>query len=591
MGAAPSCEGGFSEDEARAWLGVFFDEEAERTFRRHADPDGAGVARVAAARVETYTKKRKWLRDRGQIVMENLRQLRRARQGADRVAGIHLCGLCDDIPDRPGDVWTAADGAHRQADRRGDPCADLHDVYELAEKARYVFEGAVGDALVAAALGESATFDSAPLKPRERAAAKAASEYGARDGAGCAYLLDVVRGSVTCGTEAEVLDVWAALDAALDVVKCKNRFKTPNFNGYRDLVLTVRVECASDRGVVVAHYCELQVHVAALRNAEGVLRSYDVYRYLRAYFGEHDGQRADQEARARVLLAGGAGGGGGDVAGLVDECLGLFDDDAGSLEHLALFLKHVDHGDHVPRLEARLSTVRKSWVDDAAHRRAVAAHLRDDGAFSGDGLTRKSLVAEHHDSRDGAAFETGTNALAVKLMNDGRYRDAEPLLRTAVARFEAELGPEHEHVAAALGNLCLCLREQGRGDEALPLYARALAVDEARLGPAHEDVAATLSGYAGCLRDLGRPDDAVPLYRRSLAIWERHLGPDHGHVAEMLNKLAAALVAAGCRDRRGEPKPKPRPRSPASERGRRLARLAPRNTGLSLAASRHAPAS
>lgn len=545
MGAAPSSEAGYTEAEARTWLGVLFDREALKAFTRHAAPCDDGLARVPAARVGAYTKKRKWLQDRGSIVMENLRQLRRARLGGDRLYGVHFAGACAEILDRPADVAVAADGKHRQVDVAGAFAEDASGLYEVAEHARYVFEGAVGEAVEAADLGEGVAFDSAPLKPRARAEEKAAAEYGRRPGSGFSYVLDVVRGSVTCASEAELLDVWKALEARLDIVKCKNRFVTPNFNGYRDLVLTVRVEAATLKGASVAHFCELQVHVSMVRESEAVLRSYDVYRYLRTFFGEHDGNRGDQESRVRVLLAGSETPS-DDVGSLVGECMAIFEDDASSLEHLSQFLKHVDHHEHVPALTARLSTVRKSFVADAAHRRKVERNLRDGGAVTGDGLSRQSLVLEHHESRDRALFETDANVLAAKCMNERRYRDAEPLLRLVLRRFEADLGPDHEHVAAALDNLCLCLRNEGRFAEALPLYARALAVAERRVGPAHEDVAATLGGYAGCLKSLHRADDAVPLYRRAVEIWARHLGDDHLHVAEVLNKLASALNAAGC---------------------------------------------
>jgi tetratricopeptide (TPR) repeat protein len=64
------------------------------------------------------------------------------------------------------------------------------------------------------------------------------------------------------------------------------------------------------------------------------------------------------------------------------------------------------------------------------------------------------------------------------LYQAGRYGEAEPLYRKALAAYEKALGPEHPDVAASLVNLAELYREQGRPDEAEPLYQRALVIQE-----------------------------------------------------------------------------------------------------------------
>ena len=71
----------------------------------------------------------------------------------------------------------------------------------------------------------------------------------------------------------------------------------------------------------------------------------------------------------------------------------------------------------------------------------------------------------------------------------GRYAEAEPLYKRALAIREKALGPDHPDVAKALNNLAVLYQKQGRYAEAEPLYKRALAIREKALGPDHPDVA------------------------------------------------------------------------------------------------------
>ena len=97
----------------------------------------------------------------------------------------------------------------------------------------------------------------------------------------------------------------------------------------------------------------------------------------------------------------------------------------------------------------------------------------------------------------------------------------------------------------SLNNLAVLYTEQGRYAEAEPLYKRALAIDEKALGPDHPDVATALNNLAGLYDDQGRYAEAEPLYKRALAIREKALGPDHPDVAASLNNLAALYRRPG----------------------------------------------
>ncbi len=71
---------------------------------------------------------------------------------------------------------------------------------------------------------------------------------------------------------------------------------------------------------------------------------------------------------------------------------------------------------------------------------------------------------------------TSLNNLAELYRAQGRYAEAEPLLKRALATFEKALGPEHPHVATSLANYAALLRETGRATEAAKLEARAKAI-------------------------------------------------------------------------------------------------------------------
>ena len=105
----------------------------------------------------------------------------------------------------------------------------------------------------------------APPKGEKRCVEKIETEYG---GKAC-LLVDMVRCSVVVDAEEQLISVAKALDGGAirtadgdvyEVVRLKNRFKEPLFNGYRDALYSVRVQIAPG----VWHVCEMQLHLAAV---------------------------------------------------------------------------------------------------------------------------------------------------------------------------------------------------------------------------------------------------------------------------------------------------------------------------------------
>jgi tetratricopeptide (TPR) repeat protein len=151
------------------------------------------------------------------------------------------------------------------------------------------------------------------------------------------------------------------------------------------------------------------------------------------------------------------------------------------------------------------------------------------------------------DFADGAGLADPTsrlmNQLGLLLKSKAAYAEAEPLLRRALAIFEAAFGPDHPIVATVLNNLARLLQATNRLAEAEPLLRRALAITEAAYGPEHPTVAIRLNNLAGLLQATNRLEEAEPLLRRALAIFEAAYGPDHPNVATALNNLAQLLQA------------------------------------------------
>ncbi len=137
------------------------------------------------------------------------------------------------------------------------------------------------------------------------------------------------------------------------------------------------------------------------------------------------------------------------------------------------------------------------------------------------------------------------NNLAVLYKYMARFEDASGLYRRALAITTKALGPKHPDVASIYHNLGGLEHERGRFAEGEPFARRSVRIREKALGPNHPDVGADLAALAGLLDGQKKYGEAEPLYRRALAISERAYGRNHIDVAVALNNLAALYQAQG----------------------------------------------
>jgi CHAT domain-containing protein/Tfp pilus assembly protein PilF len=154
-------------------------------------------------------------------------------------------------------------------------------------------------------------------------------------------------------------------------------------------------------------------------------------------------------------------------------------------------------------------------------------------------IEEKALGANH------LRVAQSLNNLAGLYIDEGKYSDAEGLQKRALAIWEKKLGKDHPDVAAGLNNLAVVYKDQGKYADAEVLFKRALAIKEKAFGADHLEVAGTLNNLALVYDNQGKYPDAEGLLKRVLAIKEKALGPTHPEVAAALNNLANAYESQG----------------------------------------------
>jgi tetratricopeptide (TPR) repeat protein len=197
-------------------------------------------------------------------------------------------------------------------------------------------------------------------------------------------------------------------------------------------------------------------------------------------------------------------------------------------------------------------------------------------AEQGRALARQHLGASHPEV---ARTEL---SLAQILMAEGKYVDARPYVASAIASYQAALGPDSPQLAIAfdeLGNveagldhdqgaldlyrraLAILQREQASGelvivhthlgdvlsrldkaDSALAEYQTATAIEVALHGPESTMRAALENNQAVLLGELGRLDEARAAYERALALNRKLRGAEHRAVG--LNLFGIAEIDA-----------------------------------------------
>jgi tetratricopeptide (TPR) repeat protein len=129
------------------------------------------------------------------------------------------------------------------------------------------------------------------------------------------------------------------------------------------------------------------------------------------------------------------------------------------------------------------------------------------------------------------------------LRENGRCRQAVPVLKQAKSTAIQELGPKHPFVAIPTNNLAtafLCLDELTRAEE---LFRECLAILDN--DPTDLMQPGILNNLAILLMRLSRLQEAEQLLERALALSETRLGPHHRHTASVTISLGVLWLRAG----------------------------------------------
>jgi tetratricopeptide (TPR) repeat protein len=162
----------------------------------------------------------------------------------------------------------------------------------------------------------------------------------------------------------------------------------------------------------------------------------------------------------------------------------------------------------------------------------------------GDGLKRLRDAERLTDrTRDPLEWARVQFAIACLLHDQGKYHDAEQVLRQVTTERERVLGPEHPETLASSQRLALALVWQTKYAEAEAEYRAVLKLREKLLGPSHPDTLATRNSLAGTLLWEGKYVEAENELRGLIKLKEEVLGPEDPSSLKTRVNLANALFA------------------------------------------------
>jgi len=132
---------------------------------------------------------------------------------------------------------------------------------------------------------------------------------------------------------------------------------------------------------------------------------------------------------------------------------------------------------------------------------------------------------------------------ATLLHEQGRDKDAEPLVTTAVTGFDKCLGEDHDRTFLAVRQLGIVLLALGKLAEAEQWLKKDLAATEKLHGLEDVSTLACVGRLGFCQLGLMKWSQSIPLLRRTLADREERLGLDHFDTLATVTDLACCLQA------------------------------------------------
>ncbi|MHB1560378.1 MAG: tetratricopeptide repeat protein [Isosphaeraceae bacterium] len=147
--------------------------------------------------------------------------------------------------------------------------------------------------------------------------------------------------------------------------------------------------------------------------------------------------------------------------------------------------------------------------------------------------------------QDQRLLARGYADLARVLYHEGRYAEAEPLAKWALAVRQAHPRVNPDAVFQSLYTLALIHIAQDQFNKAEPLLRQALAIQEKAIGPVHVQTAATIEELAGVCVQQRKFADAEKLYNRAISIYAQFNREENLDLAACAERYAAMLDQLG----------------------------------------------
>ncbi len=140
------------------------------------------------------------------------------------------------------------------------------------------------------------------------------------------------------------------------------------------------------------------------------------------------------------------------------------------------------------------------------------------------------------------------NDLALTLLDQRRFDEAEPLLREVLAFGRLRENEDEPIRGEAVNNMGSLHLARGEFALAAPLFSEAIDVNCRILGDSHPNIATNLDNLAQALQGKSDLDGALRAYREALAMRRELFADDHPELATTLHNLAVLHYVRGERD-------------------------------------------
>jgi hypothetical protein len=421
---------------------------------------------------------------------------------------------------------SCCDDGSRQQNIHGNNVENLDELYQAARVVNDQYQVFLTSMLSELAI-DPLQLRGGILKGEARAAEKAMDDYSNRSpGPSVSWLFDIVRASVYCESQEEILTIidyliseaMSTTDAAyrthtsglsFKLMRLKNRFRTPTAGGFRDITMNIRIRSMGHANECFEHMCELQLHYRPLTEYGRSLNSHEVYSYFRKYFR---GSETSVESRLALLEE-------------------MAKDDADMLNHnlREMVDDAIDSGD-VGRL--RNLKVLLELMDEVQF--ALAVQQTIVCLLESVGVVEDSLQLIHE-----------LNDLGLKQQAVGNFLDARTTLERARIGYEHHLGSLHPKTLCVLNDLGCLATETGDHAVSYMMCSSAHAGLKKMYGFSNEYCLRVLGNVGNALLQMGHTEQAKGILETCLIGVEALRGVNNPHALKMASNLAATNTSLG----------------------------------------------